>query len=124
MSTAAPERTSRRRFNLDEDTPTKHSEMTAWLRGWHRRLRAQAYTLEIAAAEIKGRLSRAKGVERMAAAIKARKVTIRITIAGKLTEAAATQITKAAATYEREFGEFFPGRQRKSGSRGGWRFDQ
>ncbi len=123
MSTAAPER-ARWRINLDEDTPSKHSEMKDWLRGWHRRLRSQGYTLEIAGAEIRGRLSKAPALERMAAGVKARKVTVRITIAGKLTEAAATQIAKAAAAYEREFGEFFPGRQRKPGPRAGWRFDR
>lgn len=122
MATAAPA-PPRRRFNIDESTPASHSEMTAWVRGWHRRLRAQAYTLEIASAEIRGRLSRAKGVERMQAAIKARKVTWRFALAGKLTDAAADQIAKGAATYQREFGEFFPGRQRRKQGDRGWRFD-
>jgi len=106
-------------IDLDEGSPRTASQLLAWCRGWHRRLRNQSFTLEVAGEEVRGRLSRAKGPERMAAAIKARRVSVRIKFAAMLVDAAASQVAKAEATFLREFGEYIPGvgggRSRRSG---------
>jgi hypothetical protein len=113
-------------MNIDEASPRTNTQMLAWVRGWHSRLRRQAYTIEITSAEIRGRLARARGLEKMQARIKARKVARRFNRASRLLEAAAAEMSKGLATYTREYQDQFPAAQRKAPRGRGadrWRFN-
>lgn len=108
---------------LEEARPTTNSQFQAWVEGWHRRLRREAFIIESAAEHIRSRLSRAKGMERITAAIKARKVASRFKRAALLTDAAAAEFAKGMGAYIREYGGQLPGAQSKNGQ-APFRFDR
>lgn len=110
--------------NLDDMSPRTNTQMIAWVRGWHERLRKQSYTIEITTAEIRGRLARAKGLERLQAGIKARRVAWRFNRAARLLEAASSEMAKGLATYMREYNDLMPAAQRRKGKgREQWKFN-
>lgn len=77
------------------------------------------YTLEMVAAEVRGKLRKASGLERLAAARKARSVTRHITRAAALQEASGRELARAWARYQTEYGEQLnPQRRRQQG----WQF--
>jgi hypothetical protein len=105
-----------------EDIPLdRHSNLETWVRGWHNRLRNQAYAIELGAAELQGFLGRAKGLEKFAARQKARRVARRFKRAARLSEAAASEFSRGMTAYRREYPELIS--PRKSGKAGGFNFN-
>lgn len=83
----------------------RNSNLEKWVRGWYRLLREQAYLIELGSADLKGYLSRAQGLEKFAARVKAKRVARRFERAAKLQEAAGREFAKGLATYRREYPE-------------------
>ena len=111
------QRSSRRLEDLPLD---RNSNLETWVRGWHNRLRAHAYAVEMGAAELQGFLGRAKGLEKFAARQKARRVARRFKRAARLLEAAASEFSRGMTVYRREYPDQIS--PRKSGKSNGFDF--
>lgn len=89
--------------------------------GWHNMLREDCYHLEMAAAELYGRLSKAKGLEKFAARFKARQIRRRAMRLAGLCSAASDEAARLWTVYLREYAEQIEPAKRRGG-RDDWKF--
>lgn len=106
--------------SLGDATIRNTQELRAALTAWHRRLRGDAYVLELMAAELNGRLRRAKGLEKLPARIKARRVSRHLRRASSLVESASAEVAKTWSAYVAEYDQQI--RPARKSQNNGWSF--